>query len=102
MAVKISSNPSGLFPASFAAGRSRFREAATAAGAGLASHPNPSKGPGGEALSTETAWLGPKDASRLFFAQAGTHGVEGFCGSGIETGWLESGIFKRLPEDTAV
>jgi len=100
MAVKISSP--ALFPASFAEGRSRFREAATAAGAVLASHANPEKGPDGEALSTETAWLGPKDASRLFFAQAGTHGAEGFCGSGIETGWLQGGIFKRLPADTAV
>ena len=101
MAVNISS-PAALFPGSFAEGRSRFREAATAAGAVLASYPNPEKGPDGEALSTETAWLGPKDASRLFFAQAGTHGAEGFCGSGIETGWLKSGLFTHLPADTAV
>jgi hypothetical protein len=100
MGVKISSP--GLFPGSFAEGRGRFRDAATAAGAVLASHANPAKGPQGEALSTETAWLGPKDARRLFFAQAGTHGAEGFCGSGIETGWLESGIFKQLPAGTAV
>lgn len=101
MAVKISS-PAALFPGSFAEGRSRFRDAASAAGATLASYPNPEKGPDGGTLSTETAWLGPKDASRLFFAQAGTHGAEGFVGSGIETGWLESGTFSRLPPDTAV
>ena len=101
MAVKISS-PAALFPGTFAEGRSRFREAASAAGAILESHANPVKGPNGEDLSTETAWLGPKDASRLFFAQAGTHGAEGFCGSGIETGWLQSGIFTHLPADTAV
>ena len=101
MAVKISS-PAALFPGSFAQGRSRFREAASAAGAVLGRHANPERGPSGEPLSTETAWLGPKDASRLFFAQAGTHGAEGFCGSGIETGWLQSGLFARLPADTAV
>jgi uncharacterized protein DUF2817 len=100
MAVKISSP--AHFSASFVEGRSRFREAASAAGAILGSHANPEKGPNGEALSTETAWLGPKDASRLFFAQAGTHGIEGYCGSAIETGWLERGIFKQLPTDTAV
>ncbi|HVO01427.1 MAG TPA: M14 family metallopeptidase [Candidatus Cybelea sp.] len=92
----------GLFPGSFAGGRARFRAAAATAGATLASHPNPEKGPDGEALSTESAWLGPKDASRLLLAMAGTHGAEGFCGSGIETGWLESGIFTPLPADTAV
>jgi len=101
MAVKISS-PAALFPSSFAEGRQRFRDAASAAGAVLGSHANPEKGPDGEALSTETAWLGPKNASRLFFAQSGTHGAEGFCGSGIETGWLQSGMFKDLPPDTAV
>lgn len=100
MAVKTSSP--AFFPGSFAVGRNRFRDAATAAGAALASHPNPEKGPDGEALSTDTAWLGPKDASRLLFAQSGTHGAEGFCGSGIETGWLESGLFTQLPADTAV
>ena len=101
MTVKISS-PAALFPASFAEGRSRFREAAAAAGAVLGRFDNPAKGPNGEALSTDTAWLGPKDARRLFFAQAGTHGAEGFCGSAIETGWLQSGIFTQLPADTAV
>src|ERR1044072_1964544 len=98
MAVKNSS-PTALFPGTFAEGRAKFREAASAAGAGLATHANPEKGPNGEDLSTETAWLGPKDASRLFFAQAGTHGAEGYCGSAIETGWLQSGIFKQLPPD---
>jgi len=100
MAVKISSP--GFFPGTFSAGRSRFRDAATKAGAVLANYPNPAKGPDGEALSTETAWLGPQKASRLLFAMSGTHGAEGFCGSGIETGWLESGIFTELPADTAV
>src|SRR3954462_11388356 len=101
MAVKISS-PAALFPGRFAEGRACFREAAGAAGAVVASYLNPERGPDGEALSTETAWLGPKNASRLLFAQSGTHGAEGFCGSGIETGWLQSGIFKQLPADTAV
>jgi hypothetical protein len=101
MAVKISS-PAALFSGTFAEGRQRFREAASAAGAILGSHANPAKGPDGGDLSTETAWLGPKDASRLLLAQAGTHGAEGFCGSAIQTGWLQSGIFKQLPADTAV
>src|SRR2546422_361562 len=99
MAVKILSP--GLFPGSFGEGKTRFRDAATAAGAILASYANPEQGPDGGALSTETAWLGPKDASRLLFVQSGTHGAEGFCGSGIETGWLQTGIFRTLPADTA-
>src|SRR5882724_9425436 len=100
MAVK---NPSPrFFPESFAQGRARFREAAQSAGARISSHANPATGPSGEALSTETAWLGPSDAGRLLLGMAGTHGAEGFCGSGIQTGWLETGVFTRLPLDTAV
>jgi hypothetical protein len=100
MAVK---NPSPrFFPESFAQGRARFREAAQSAGARISSHANPATGPSGEALSTETAWLGPSDAGRLLLGMAGTHGAEGFCGSGIQTGWLETGVFTRLPADTAV
>ena len=91
-----------FFPNSFAQGRSRFREAAQAAGARLSSHAHPARGPSGEPLSTETAWLGPADAGRLLLCMAGTHGAEGFCGSGIQSGWLESGSFTRLPVDTAV
>src|SRR4051812_38402055 len=100
MAVK---NPSTrFFPESFAQGRDRFREAAQSAGARISSHINPAKGPSGETLSTDTAWFGPSDASRLLLCMAGTHGAEGFCGSGIQTGWLESGLMARLPADTAV
>ncbi|HVT51023.1 MAG TPA: M14 family metallopeptidase [Dongiaceae bacterium] len=96
MAVK------NVFPQSFAQGRTRFREAAQSAGARISSHANPAKGPSGEDLSTETAWLGPADAGRLLLCMAGTHGAEGFCGSAIETGWLESGLLATLPPDTAV
>jgi Protein of unknown function (DUF2817) len=91
-----------FFPNSFAQGRARFREAAQAADARLSSHAHPGRGPSGEPLSTETAWLGPTDSGRLFIAMAGTHGAEGFCGSGIQSGWLQSGLFTQLPADTAV
>jgi hypothetical protein len=100
MAIKTSSP--GFFPNSFSEGRTRFRDAAHAAGAILESHRNPATGPDGDVLSTETAFFGHRQASRLLVAMAGTHGAEGFCGSGIETGWLETGQFKRLPADTAV
>jgi Protein of unknown function (DUF2817) len=100
--MPITNASARFFPETFARGRARFRDAATAAGARIASHANPAKGPSGEALSTETAWIGPDDASRLLLCMAGTHGAEGFCGSGIQGGWLESGLLGRLPADTAV
>jgi hypothetical protein len=94
--------PSAFFPANYAAGRARFRDAAQAAGGRLGTHANPAPGPDGIALSTETAWFGPEDAGKLLIGMSGTHGVEGFCGSGIQSGWLETGKLKKLPADTAV
>lgn len=63
---------------------------------------NPASGPDGEPLGTDCALLGPLDASHLMIAMSGTHGAEGFCGSGVQTGWLRSGMFDTLPADTAV
>lgn len=96
--MKISS----YFSADYAQARSKFLEAAKAASARLAHYRNPTRGPGGEALFTDTAWVGPGDAGRVLLLISATHGVEGFGGSGVQVGWLESGLYKEIPEGTAV
>ena len=82
--------------------RQRFREAAEAADASLESLPCPAKGPGGEELTTEVAWLGPAEADRVLVTISGTHGAEGFCGSGVQVGWFESGLAGEAPVGTAL
>jgi len=62
----------------------------------------PPSGAGEEPLSTDAAWFGPREASRIVYVQSGTHGVEGFCGSGIQTGWLGHGLHRELPAGTAL
>lgn len=81
--------------------RHRFLDAATTAGATLTAWENPHRGPGGEALTTDVAWIGPADAGRVLVVISATHGVEGFCGSGAQVDWLRSGAASRLPADTA-
>ena len=90
-----------FFSSDYVQARERFAEAARKAGARLFHYQHPGKGAGGEALSTEVAWLGPEDAGRVLVAVSGTHGVEGFCGSGVQRGWLESGLAAELNPDTA-
>ncbi|GAB4373987.1 MAG: M14 family metallopeptidase [Kiloniellaceae bacterium] len=80
------------FSADYAEARRRFTGAAAAAGARLFSYPHPGKGPGGEDLATDVAWLGPEEAERVLVTVSATHGAEGFCGSGVQTGWLASGL----------
>ncbi|HVJ43583.1 MAG TPA: M14 family metallopeptidase [Dongiaceae bacterium] len=93
---------SSFFARDYREARSKFHDAAAAKGLQITSHRNPTRGPAGEELATDTVWIGPRDASRLFIGLSGTHGAEGFCGSGIQVGWLGQGLFDRLPADTAV
>jgi len=93
---------SRYFSATYAEARERFRAAAQAAGAALDRFDNPGKGPAGEALSTDTAWFGPRDAGHALVLVSGTHGVEGFCGSGAQAGWIGQGGPRRLPAGLGV
>jgi len=85
-------HPDPLFPGTFAQARERFLAAAAARGARLEHHVNPA-GPGlqGEALAADVAVLGPHDAPAVVLLHSGTHGVEGYCGSGIQRALLCEG-----------
>ncbi len=90
------------FSADYSEARDKFLSAATALKATLASYTNPNKGPKGETLTTDLAWIGPEDAAKVVVQISGTHGVEGFCGSGAQVAWLRSEAARRLPPDVAV
>ena len=93
---------SPFFRTTYQAARQAYRDAAAARGLQVTPYRNPAKGAEGEELSSDMLLIGPADAERLLIVTSATHGAEGFCGSAIETGWLQSGIFTQLPADTAV
>ncbi len=72
------------FSASYAQARKAFLEAAAMAGASIQSHNHPLPGPQGEALAMDVARLGAPDAPKLLVLTSACHGVEGYCGSGIQ------------------
>ncbi len=78
--------------------RRKFREAAQAAGAELRQWANPHRAPNGEALYCDTAWLGPRDAESVLVIISGTHGVEGFCGSGPQIAVLKGALAQTLAQ----
>ena len=84
--------PDPDFPSSYAQARERFLAAARACGARLESFDNPT-GPGldGEPLATDVATIGPDDAREVLMVTSGTHGVEGYCGSGVQHALLREG-----------
>ena len=88
--------------ASFHEQQERFLSAATAADATVISYAHPLRGPVGEALATDIAWLGKPDARRVLMTLSGTHGVEGFYGSTCQTERLYELAERGLPDDVAV
>jgi len=80
------------FSRNYTEARSRFLDAATAAGAVNKSFKNPHPGPEGEALYTDVALIGPENAENIIILGSGTLGVEGFAGSAIQTGLLSEGV----------
>ncbi|MFN4311561.1 MAG: M14 family metallopeptidase [Ferrovibrio sp.] len=90
------------FSSDYAAARAKFLAAARAAGAQTESIPHPLKGIAGEDLFTDLAWIGPRDAANVLVTVSGTHGIEGYYGSGCQVGWLDDGHAAALPAETAV
>ncbi len=90
------------FSASYGEARAKFLAAAKAAGAAVQSYPHPLKGPDGGDLALDLAYLGPRDAERVLVTTSATHGIEGFCGSGCQIGFLESGLHGEMPDDMAL
>lgn len=93
--------PARYFANDYTQARTKFLDAAKAAGARIEAYRNPCRGPEGGTLFTDTAWLGPGDAKRVLLTISATHGVEGFCGSGAQCGWFACGLARELPGDTA-
>jgi len=81
--------------------RAKFVTAAQAAGGVLARYENPNRGPDSRDLSTDVAWFGPRGAEKVLVLVSGTHGAEGFCGSGAQVNWLGRGEADTLPAGVA-
>ena len=76
------------FAATFSDARARFLRACIDAGASVSSHDHPMQGPAGELLSADVARIGPRECEHVVFVTSATHGIEGYCGSGIQIGLL--------------
>jgi hypothetical protein len=77
-----------LFSRDYAQARQKFRDAASRRGLAIESHVLPMPGANGETLATDVVRVGSANASKMLVVISGVHGVEGFCGSAIQTGML--------------
>ena len=78
-----------LFSDSYREARARFLAAASTAGASVHTQVLPLSGAQGEVLAMDVAVQGPPGATRVLMTTSAVHGIEGFCGSAIQTGLLQ-------------
>lgn len=91
------------FAASYAEARERFLGTATACGAVVERHLHPhARGTQDESLSMDVALLGRPDAKAVLLLTSGTHGVEGFCGSGCQIALLRDDAFAEVAREAGV
>ncbi len=90
------------FAQSYAEARAKFLAAANAAGLAVQSHPHPMLGQDGEALAMDVVRDGPADAQALLLLSSACHGVEGFCGSGVQVSLLGDAGLRQAAQAAGV
>ncbi len=98
----MSETPS-YFSKDYTEARNKFLRAATALDLDVASHLNPNgKTPDGTGLYTDIVRVGDKAAPAKLLIMSATHGVEGFCGSGVQVGFLKTMSVRQIPANVEV
>lgn len=79
-----------------------FLASAQNAGATIQEFPHPLPGPTGNELKTIVARLGSEHPKRVIVVVSGTHGVEGYAGSAIQSAYLAKQGGRELEADEAL
>ncbi len=90
------------FAASYQAARSLFLAACEAAHLPVQSHTHPMRGRNGEELAMDVARLGARDARSLLIVSSACHGVESYCGSGVQNALLADSRFMQAARASGV
>jgi hypothetical protein len=91
-----------LFSQSYREAREKFFVAADRAGLDPFAHLHPMLGRDGETLAMDVARFGPPDAKSLLILTSACHGVEGFCGSGVQGALLADPQFHAQADRAGV
>ncbi len=90
------------FAQSYAEARGKFLAACERTGLAVQSHAHPLPGRDGELLALDVARLGPPDADALLLVSSACHGLEGFCGSGVQVALLHDTAFREAAAHAGV
>src|ERR1700747_1379106 len=99
----MTADPEQHFPADYRSGRHNFIAACEHAGVDVIARVHPTaKGRDGKPLFLDTAIIGPRDAKKALLLISATHGVEGYFGSGVQTGLMREGLARRVPDGAKI
>ena len=99
----MSADPAEHFPADYRSGRHAFIASCDKAGIDVITRVHPdAKGRDGKPLFLDTAIIGPRDAKSALLLISATHGVEGYFGSGVQTGLMREGLAARVPKGSKI
>ena len=90
------------FNSRYAKARYNFLTTASESATLIKSWQHPLRGIAGEKLYLDLAWFGSLTASKVLITISGTHGVEGYCGSGIQVGSIKTGWHLQADQDVAI
>jgi hypothetical protein len=96
------SSISNAFSKRYAEARDKFLSAAQDAGLPVQSHHHPLPGRDGESLAMDVVREGPADAQNLLIISSACHGVEGYCGSGVQVQALRHTAWRQAARDAGV
>ena len=90
------------FAQTYAEARAKFLAAAEAADLDVESHAHPMLGRDGEPLAMDVVRDGPPGARAVLIVSSACHGVEGFCGSGVQGALLRDPAWRQAARDAGV
>ena len=90
------------FSSTYAEARQKFLRAAADADLLVEARAHPRTGLHGEPLAMDVAREGHPNASKLLILTSGCHGVEGFCGSGVQVAALRNTPLRRRAAEAGV
>jgi len=91
-----------FFAQTYAEARAKFLAAVEAAKLDVQSHVHPMLGRDGEQLAMDVVRDGPRDAKALLIITSACHGVEGYCGSGVQVALLRDEAWRRAAHEASV
>ena len=90
------------FSSTYAEARRKFLHACVMADLKVETHAHPLNGIDGEDLAMDVAYDGPADTKQMLIVTSACHGIEGYCGSGVQVFALHDAEWRDKAREAGV